>query len=486
MPDLSDILDFITRFARAESKLCLDSRMVKPGDVFFAVTGGAHDGRDFIEIALKNGASCVVREGLGDLELPDNQLEVSNLREMLPEISAAYFGNPSRSMTGIAVTGTNGKTTTTHWISYLLSSCGVPCAVLGTIGCYFEGKKIPTVSLTTPDILTLESTLSQLRDEGCEAFAMEASSIGLEQGRMEGLSIKIAAFTNLTRDHLDYHGTMENYAAAKGILFDWPELESAVINLDDEYSQRYIQQIRNRDVTRIIYSRKKKADLYASNLCHTEHGIAFDLHWHDEVKSVQCNFVGNFNVENYLAAVGCALAAGIDFEKVCEASQKLVPPPGRMQIAEVGVNPLVVVDYSHTPDALEKAIETLQEVKTQRKGKLWVLVGAGGDRDPGKRPLMGRVAATADEPIITSDNPRSEDPLKIIEQVASGAEKVTRIPDRAEAIRFAIKNAAPEDVILIAGKGHEDYQEINGIKHHFSDVEEARKNLKNRKENLNE
>ena len=297
MPDLSDILDFITRYARAESRLCLDSRMVKSGDVFFAVMGGAHDGRDFIDIALKNGASCVVREGLGDLELPDNQLEVSNLREMLPEISAAYFCNPSRSMAGIAVTGTNGKTTTTHWISYLLSSCGVPCAVLGTIGCYFEGKKIPTVSLTTPDILTLESTLSQLRDEGCEAFAMEASSIGLEQGRMEGLSIRIAAFTNLTRDHLDYHGTMENYAAAKGILFDWPELESAVINLDDEYSQRYIQQIRNRDVTRIIYSRKKKADLYASNLCHTEHGIAFDLHWHDEVKNIQCNFVGNFNVE---------------------------------------------------------------------------------------------------------------------------------------------------------------------------------------------
>ncbi len=486
MPDLSDILDFITKYALAESKLCLDSRMVRPGDVFFAVAGGSQDGRDYIESALQKGASCIVQEGDGDLELPENQLEVKNLREMLPQISAAYFGNPSRSMTGIAVTGTNGKTTTTHWISYLLSACGMPCAVLGTIGCFFEGKKIPAASLTTPDILTLESVLSGLRDEGCEAFAMEASSIGLEQGRMEGLNIKIAAFTNLTRDHLDYHETMEKYASAKGILFDWPELESAVINLDDQYSQRYIQQVQNRDVTRIIYSRKREADLYASNIRHTENGIQFDLHWLKQVRNIQCNFVGNFNVENYLAAVGCALAAGIDFDAICEISQQLVPPPGRMQIAEVGANPMVIVDYSHTPDALEKAIETLQEVKEQRKGKLWVLIGAGGDRDPGKRPLMGQVASTADEPIITSDNPRSEDPLKIVEQVASGAERAIRIPDRAAAIRYAIKNAAPEDVILIAGKGHEDYQEIQGIKHHFSDVEEARKNLQIRKENLNE
>lgn len=486
MPDLLDILEFITKYARAGSKLCLDSRMISPGDVFFAVAGGSRDGRDFIDSVLKKGACCVLREGEGDLDLPANQMEVKNLRSLLPAIAASYFGNPSRSMTGIAVTGTNGKTTTTHWISQLLSGNGMPCAVLGTIGCFFEGTKIPAASLTTPDILTLESILSELRDDGCKAFAMEASSIGLEQGRMEGLSIKIAAFTNLTRDHLDYHGTMENYAAAKGILFDWPGLETAVINLDDKYSSQYVQQIRTRDVTRITYSRKTKAELYADNLRHTLQGMEFDLHWKDKSKHVCCNFVGNFNVENYLAAVGCALAAGIEFDAVCDSSQQLFPPAGRMQIASVGVNPMVVVDYSHTPDALQKAIETLQEVTEQRKGKLWVIVGAGGDRDPGKRPMMGAVASQADVAVITSDNPRSEDPLKIIEQVASGAEKAMRIPDRAEAIKYAIKNADPMDVILIAGKGHEDYQEIGGIKHHFSDIEEARKNLEIRQENLHE
>lgn len=472
--NISKILAFIGEHALPNSKLTLDSRDVTPGDVFFALKGLSSDGRKFIRTALAQGASCVVSEGEEFFQPEEKVLEVPALRSKLADIASAYYGYPSEQMIGIAVTGTNGKTTTTHWISALLNLNGVNCAVLGTIGCFYKNSKIPAASLTTPDILTLERILSCLKAEGCQAFAMEASSIGLEQGRMSGLKLKIGAFTNLTRDHLDYHKTFENYAKAKGILFSWPDLQTAVINLDDPRSKQYISIARENKTSVITFSRQNRADLYATDIKHTKERLSLNLHWKDKTRNVSCGFIGLFNVENFLTAAGCALAAGLSFEQVCANAGRLTPPAGRMEIVAKGANPLVVVDYSHTPDALEKAIETLRDVKEERLGKLWVIVGAGGDRDPGKRQMMGEVASKADYAVISSDNPRSEDPLTILEQVAIGALNPVKIVDRRDAIRYAISNAAPQDVILIAGKGHEDYQEINGVKHHFSDVEESR------------
>ncbi len=485
MDKIRSIIDFIGTHSEAGASLRLDSRQVRRGDVFFAVRGVMSDGRNFIRNAEANGASCVVSQAGNTVGTALPVLEVENLRELLPAVASAYYGAPSESLFGIGVTGTNGKTTVTHWIAQLLTQTGKPCAVVGTLGCRFKDEKLPVPALTTPDILSLEDTFSLLRKKGARAFAMEASSIGLEQGRMNGLNLKTAVFTNLSQDHLDYHKTMTKYRQAKEILFSWPGLQTAVVNLDDPAAEFFCARAKAAGANVIGYSRKRKCDLYASDGSMTSSGMKFNLHWKNAIGCVKVGFIGLFNIENFLAAAGAALSAGVCLEDLCRLASGLRPPAGRMQLVEGSVHPLVVVDYAHTPDALAKAMGSLERSKKHRGGELWVVVGAGGDRDSSKRPLMGQAAGKAEHAVLTSDNPRTEDPRDILDQVAKGAPGAVRILDRAEAIEYAVLNAKPDDIILVAGKGHEDYQEICGVKHHFSDVEQVEKALALRKEKLN-
>lgn len=479
MEEIKQIIEWLRSHCSEAAEMLLDSRKVKKGDVFAAIVGKAADGRRFIESAVEKGASCVLAEAG---EIPATSVpvyQVKNLNAKIGEIAAAFYGNASKSMIGIAVTGTNGKTSTTHWISSMLSAAGTSCAVIGTIGCRLGEESIPVQSLTTPDSVTLQALLSELSRRGAASFVVEASSIGLEQGRLSGTDFRVALFTNLTRDHLDYHVTMENYEAAKGILFAWPTLKTAVINMDDPAGVRFAEKVRERGIGLIGCSRKEYREdwLCATDIGVAEKGMAFTLCWKGSKARIHTTLHGLFNIENLLGAAGVAMACGLSFERVSELLASVKPPKGRMEVVGNTHRPLVLVDYAHTPDAVTKAIDALRPAAEARGGRLWVLLGAGGDRDPGKRIYMGQAAATADVPLITSDNPRTEDPKKILEQVAQGAPHAKQILDRAEAIAYAVSHADDQDVILIAGKGHEDYQDIQGVKIHFSDSEEAVKAL---------
>lgn len=335
--------------------------------------------------------------------------------------------------------------------------------------------------MTTPDPLTLQATFADLLSLGCKAFAMEASSIGLEQGRLDGTEIKTAVFTNLTRDHLDYHGTMENYLRAKEILFRWPSVGTAVINQSGEPAQQIMQAAEGarKDILTVSARSDQPAALTAENIRHTREGLEFEVRFKGNSFPVAAHFLGLFNVENFLCAVGAMISVGFEIETVLKEAVKLMPPAGRMQIVREDRGPIFAVDYSHTPDAVTQAINALEGLAKARGGRIWIVVGAGGDRDHGKRPLMGQAACAADEVVLTSDNPRSEDPKEILKQIQAGTTKpCTVIEDRRKAIEYAAEHAAADDVILVAGKGHEDYQEVKGVKHHFSDVEEAREALR--------
>lgn len=484
MPPVADLVAWIRGVAPAATQLRLDSRKVQPGDVFIAVPGARSDGRDFIAQAVERGAAAVLAEGeldtLGRL-LAVPALEVPALKDLLGPLAAAFYGDPSRELLAVAVTGTNGKTSTSQWIAQLLTRLDRRCAVIGTVGSGFPGEPLTEAALTTPDAVSLQAEVRRLRDAGAQALAMEVSSIGLEQGRAAGMHFAIALFTNLTRDHLDYHGDMAAYEAAKAILFDWPGLGHAVINLDDEAGRRYAQRCLARGVATLVTTLEDRAApagamrLAAHGVRSTERGLAFEIEWQGERVAVAVDLVGSFNVANLLGVVGVLLAAGYPLAAIARELPALVPPPGRMQQIALPGAPLAVVDYAHTPDALAQACAALRPLAAARGGRLWAVMGAGGDRDPGKRAPMGAAAAAgADQVVITSDNPRTEDPAAIVAQVAVGAPGAACIVDRATAIAHAIASAAPADVVLIAGKGHEDYQDIAGAKRHFSDVEEAR------------
>lgn len=481
MVDAESVAAEIKRFAPGGAALLLDSRKVRKGDVFFAVKGVHTDGRVFIEKACLSGASCVVAEKGYECACSVPLIEIENLYPALGPIASAYYGNPTSQMTGIAVTGTNGKTTSANWIADLMNRLGTPCACIGTLGCTLNGKALPSVSMTTPDPLTLQATFAELLNCGCKAFAMEASSIGLEQGRLDGTEIRTAVFTNLTRDHLDYHGTMENYLQAKEILFRWPSVAAAVINQSGEPGlevQKTAEEA-GKEILTVSARNDQSADLSAVNIRHTREGLEFEVCFKGHSFPVAAHFLGLFNVENFLCAVGALVSIGFDIETVLREAVKLMPPAGRMQIVREDFGPIFAIDYSHTPDAITQAIKALEGLAKVRGGRIWIVVGAGGDRDHGKRPLMGQAACAADEVVLTSDNPRSEDPKEILKQIKAGTTKpCSVIEDRRKAIEYAAEHAASDDVILIAGKGHEDYQEVRGVKHHFSDVEEAREALR--------
>ena len=481
--------------------LHLDSRRLKRGDVFVALRGERVDGRAFVNAAAAVGAAAALVEAEGwadhasSTTWPLPTLAVNDLRSALGTLAAEFYRRPSEHLLSIGVTGTNGKTSSTQWIAQLLTRAGRRCAVIGTIGVGFVDQPLAESSLTTPDPVSLQREVRALLDAGAQAIAMEVSSIGLEQGRLDGVKVDVALFTNLTRDHLDYHGTMQQYEAAKALLFDWPTLSHAVINLDDDAGRRLIPRLAERGVVVIGYSttdtRHEKVShrISARSIRTTADGLAFEAELDGRAISVEVPLVGQFNVENLLGVLGVMHACGVDFARVVAALPQLQPPPGRMQQVALPDAPLAVIDYAHTPDALAKALSALRPLVQARgaqraSGRLWVVFGAGGDRDAGKRAPMGEAAAKgADVVVVTSDNPRTENPEAIAAQVAAGAagaRDVITIVDRSCAIAHAIANADPADVVLIAGKGHESYQTVGAEKLPFSDLAHARAELARR------
>ncbi|MDQ2820771.1 MAG: UDP-N-acetylmuramoyl-L-alanyl-D-glutamate--2,6-diaminopimelate ligase [Pseudomonadota bacterium] len=479
------------RAAAPGGRLVSDSRRVKAGDVFFAYPGDAADGRRFIAAAVAQGAAAVVYDHIGfawDDVVDVPHLAVTGLKRAAGPIAHAVNNMPDAAMFTVGVTGTNGKTSCAVWLGQALSRLGTPTAVIGTLGVgLFKGRTEPTYDVTgytTPDAVLLAEKLATVRDAGATALAIEVSSIGLEQGRTDGMHVDVALFTNLTRDHLDYHGDMASYEAAKARLFTWPGLKTAVINLDDEAGQRLLGHV-PRGVAITGYTLKDVAAqpdiegvaiLRAANLRSRHAGTEFQLASPFGAGTAKTQLVGRFNISNALAVLGALLAKGVALRPALDAIEALTPAPGRMQQVGGQDAPMVVIDYAHTPDALEKTLAALRQVADERHGKLWCVFGCGGDRDPGKRPQMGKIAQGADHVIVTSDNPRSEDPAAIIAQVVAGMDTALpyqAIEDRAAAILSAVKHAAKPDVILLAGKGHEPYQEIRGRKMAFSDVDHA-------------
>ena len=470
--------------------LCADSRLVKNGDIFFAfpIPNSTGDGRQYIQDAIKNGAVAIVFEEDNfqwneKFDVP--HYPVNDLIWCVGWIVNQWFDAPDQNMYTVAVTGTNGKTSCSQWIAKAFSMTGTPCAVIGTqgVGVYRNGHSdlLVETGFTTPDAIQLQGTLAKLRNDGAQAMAIEASSIGLHQGRLNGLHIDVALMTNLTRDHLDYHHTMEIYAQSKTILFDWQNLRTAVINLDDAYGVQLVEHISQKspDVQVIGYSlaqegHSKIQTIIASQMRTTSQGTSFYVESPFGAGQIKTQMIGGFNVSNVLGVLGVLFANGIAWEIATNCIEQLHAVPGRMQQLGSHGQAMVVVDYAHTPDALEKTLMTLQLISQERGGELWCVFGCGGDRDSGKRPQMGKISQMADHVVITNDNPRTENPQKIIQEITMGMDRTPQIiEDRASAILFAVKHASTNDVILLAGKGHESYQEIDGKKWEFSDIEHA-------------
>ena len=467
------LLDRLAQLGVPLADLTADSRSVKMGSIFVAYPGSAQDGRAYIPEAIARGASAVIWEKSGfnwreAWEVPN--LGVENLRERISEIAGHLYGNPSDSLWMAGVTGTNGKTSVAQWIAAALDGTGRRSAVLGTLGNGLVGERTEAKN-TTPDPIVLQRLLAEYRRRGARNVAMEVSSHGLDQGRVSGIKYDAAVFTNLTRDHLDYHGSMEAYGEAKARLFTARGLRHRIVNVDDAFGAA----LAKRFPDAITYGTRGKARLRASKIALSDAGVRFhlDSDWgHGEVRA---GVLGVFNVANLLAVLGTLIAAGLTFDEAVAAVGTLQPVPGRLERVGGGSQPLVVVDYAHTPDALEKALEALRPAVAAGH-RLSCVFGCGGDRDPGKRPLMGAVAARlADHVIVTSDNPRSEAPAAIIAQVLEGIPgKAEAIEDRQVAIFSAVHQATLGDVVLLAGKGHETYQEIAGVRHPFDDREVAR------------
>ena len=457
--------------------LTMDSREIEPGNAFVAIEGfGAH-GLHFIDKALENGAAAILFEppAPDGMPVPADAIAVPGLRSRLGEMGDLFFDHPSQAMTMVGVTGTNGKTSSTQLIAQAWELIGKRAATIGTLGAGLVGDIKPT-GFTTPLVLRVHALLSDLRDAGAEAVAMEVSSHALDQGRVDGVDFDIAVFTNLTRDHLDYHGDMESYGEAKRKLFTWPTLSAAVINVDDAFGDSLARELPlGLESWRFSTTGNSLANIRAENLHLDATGIHFDLVINGESHAVHSTLLGRFNVENLLAVAGVMSACGMSVNKVADLLSQLAPIHGRMnRLGGEGLQPTVVIDYAHTPDALQQALTSLSH---HVEGQLVCVFGCGGERDKGKRPQMASIAEMeADLVIVTDDNPRHEDGDAIVADIMEGfaePRNVRVIRDRAQAIATAIENAGPDDIILIAGKGHEPYQEINGVRHDFDDTLEA-------------
>lgn len=469
------------------SGLAGDSRKIVPGQAFVALAGIQHDARAHIPAAIAAGAVAVFAEAGGDWQqhhLLDGVpvLVIADLSMELGNIASRLHGEPSRAMTVTAVTGTNGKTSIANLIAGAAQQLGRNAAVIGTLGNGFYGELHPS-QFTTPDPLQLQGLLAGFRAAGADLVAMEASSHGLEQGRMVGTCIHTALFTNLTRDHLDYHGDMDSYAAAKGRLFQWPGLKAAVINADDPQGEAY-RQLLAADVACLRYSLNadSEVELVAESVQPSLNGLVLQLRTLQGPATLRSPLLGRFNASNLVAVLGGLLTLGYGLDESVAALACVQPVAGRMQCLRSGDSALAVVDYAHTPDALEQALKAARE---HTVGRLWCVFGCGGGRDTGKRPQMGRIASElADAIVITTDNPREEAPQAILDHIRSGMaadSDVMVIADRAEAIHYALQQASADDVVLIAGKGHETYQEIMGVRYPFNDVEQVQQALSARR-----
>ncbi|HEX5129095.1 MAG TPA: UDP-N-acetylmuramoyl-L-alanyl-D-glutamate--2,6-diaminopimelate ligase, partial [Usitatibacter sp.] len=447
------------------------------GSIFVAYPGTVQDGRAFIPDAIAKGAAAVLweRAGFGWNERWDvPNLGIENLRARISEIAGHVYGNPSDELWMAGVTGTNGKTSVSQWIAAASNSLGRRSAVIGTLGNGLVGERVEARN-TTPDPIVLQRLLAEYLRRGARCVAMEVSSHGLHQGRVAGIKYDCAIFTNLTRDHLDYHGTMEAYAEAKAMLFEARGLEHAVVNVDDAFGAKLVRGVEARGLDVITYGTGSAARLRAVDIGLSEAGVRFRVEGALGRGIVSARVLGAFNVSNLLAVLGALLAQGLSLDEAVSAVASLEPVTGRLERVGGGMAPLVVIDYAHTPDALEKALAALRPTVAAGH-KLACVFGCGGDRDPGKRPLMGAVAARlADQVVVTSDNPRGEDPHSIIAQVLEGIPggKAEAIEDRQVAIFSAVAHATAGDVVLLAGKGHETYQEIAGTRHPFNDREVA-------------
>lgn len=444
--------------------LTLNSRDIQQGDVFIALPGYATDGRNFIPQALERGAVAVLAEAEGLAANDERVVPVPALRDRLPLLAKQFYGDPSATMSLIAVTGTNGKTSVVEFIAQLLRGMGVAAGTIGTLGCRLTEQPAEAVN-TTPDIVSLNRQLAEWRDNGIDHVAMEASSHALDQGRLSGLTLHTGVFTNLSRDHLDYHGDEQRYAQAKRRLFTEFSLQRAIFNADDPVA-RSVRAIASCAAIGVSLE-DSKADVFVRVQGHQP--LQLTLVTPFGTDAVSANLSGSFNALNLTMAAMAVIGLGYSFAQAMEAIALLHPVPGRMQRIVNDKQLNVVVDYAHTPDALSRALSAL---RPETLGKLWVVFGCGGDRDSGKRPLMAQQAETlADRLVITSDNPRGEAPGAIIDDVLSGmAGDCEVVVDREQAIVRALSTAKPGDTVLIAGKGHEDYQEIDGKRIAFSDV----------------
>ena len=451
----------------------IDSRQAADGHLFVAIKGTQVDGHTYIDKAIALGAKAILCE-----DMPQQQVEgvtyiqVASTEAAVGHVATAFYGEPSRKLRLVGVTGTNGKTTIATLLYNVFRRLGYKVGLCSTVCNYIDGEPIPT-EVTTPDPITLNRLLGRMADEGCEYAFMEVSSHSAAQKRIGGLKFAGGVFTNLTRDHLDYHGTFENYRDAKKSFFDMlPKGSFAVTNADDRNGMFMTQNTQARVLT---YSTCQAADLKAKILEEGFEGMQLEM----DGRELFVQFVGRFNVSNLLAVYGAAIALGRKPEEVLVALSAMKPVNGRFETIRSKEGVTAVVDYAHTPDALVNVLQTINEV-LQHRGQCWTVCGAGGNRDKGKRPLMAQEAVHhSDRVIITSDNPRFEDPQDIINDMLAGLNederrKVLSIVDRREAIRTACMMAQPGDVILVAGKGHEDYQIVNGVKHHFDDHEVIR------------
>lgn len=462
----------------AVSGVCADSRGVMPGDVFIALLGERYDGLSHIAQAASRGAVAVLVEAGRNLpsEAPLPVVSVEGLLANLGAIAARFYGQPSRNIDVIGVTGTNGKTTCTQLLAQALSVAKRSCGVIGTLGSGFAGQLRDTTH-TTPDAVTLQRLLAELRSGGAEAVAMEVSSHALAQGRVAAVQFATAVFTNLTHDHLDFHGSIEAYAAAKAELFRHPGLRNAVLNLDDPFGRHILASLPDA-VTRMGFTLgTAAADLRVLSADYRADGIRARVATPQGDADLVLPLIGRFNLQNALAVLGVLLLHGVSLQSSLAALAAVSPVPGRMERVDAAAGPLVIVDYAHTPDALEQALRALRQ---HCRGRLWCVFGCGGDRDRSKRPLMGRLAREhADEIVVTSDNPRSESPQSIISEICAGIPDPGVIceADRRTAIFRAVCAAGPLDCVLIAGKGHENYQETQAVRTPFSDVQTAREAL---------
>lgn len=475
--DAATVIAALLRQGASITGVTSDSRAAEPGVIFAAYPGLRDDGRKYIAAAVASGASGVVWEAtdftwpIAFAQVPN--VSVTGLKQRLGEVAACVYGDASQDLWMVGVTGTNGKTSCTHWMAQALNGVGRSTAVMGTLG----NGMLPHLQRsgnTTPDAAVVQQTLAALRQQGATAVAMEVSSEGLDQGRVDAVRFDVAVLTNLTRDHLDYHGDMVRYAAAKARLFDWPQLAYAIVNQDDAFGQQLLA--RHTAGVQVLSYGLEGGDVRGSAVRSTASGLALqvDTPWGDA--QVRVPMLGTFNASNALAVLSVLLVGGVPLSDAVVQLAALRTPAGRMQSLGGENKPLVVIDYAHTPDALEQVLTTLRALT---QNVLWCVLGCGGNRDKGKRPLMGGVAARlADKVVLTADNPRFETVEDIIADMRAGMNGDEQVePDRRAAILRAVGQAKAGDVVLIAGKGHEDYQEIAGVKHPFLDLAVAQQAL---------